>query len=350
MLNLSAPKFPNLLPQRSSRPRTIAMAAYPGVEILDLIGPLEVFSFANVGLLRAGVIDEPTYAIEILAEQAGPVKTLFGVQVVANKAFRDIDTEIDTLMIPGCADISGALTNHELLQWIKQMTPQVRRLASVCTGSFLLADIGLLNDRFATSHWDYCAQLSRRYPAVKVQPDQIFVRDGAVYTSGGITSGIDLALALVEEDWGQELALYVARYLVVFLKRPGGQSQFSAYLTSESGKHQGLIALKAWIMTHLNEDLRVEVLAERVAMSPRNFARLFLAETGMTPAKFVELARLDAARHYLESSELPIETIADKSGFNDPERLRRAFVRHLGVNPQSYRNRFSHTTLTQLGD
>ena len=165
------------------------------------------------------------------------------------------------------------------------------------------------------------------------------MRDGFISTSGGITSGIDLALSMVEEDWGSELALLVARYLVMFLKRPGGQSQFSAYLTSEATRPE-LKDLQAWIMLHLTDDLRVEALAERLCMSPRNFARFFLTETGITPAKFVEMARIDAARHYLGSTKLSIEVVADKSGFGDPERMRRAFIRQLGVNPQSYRDRF----------
>ena len=170
------------------------------------------------------------------------------------------------------------------------------------------------------------------------------MRDGFISTSGGITSGIDLALTMVEEDWGNELALLVARYLVVFLKRPGGQSQFSAYLTSEASRPE-LKELQAWIMLHLTADLRVETLAERMCMSPRNFARFFLTETGMTPAKFVEMARIDAARHYLGSTQQSIEAVADKSGFGDPERMRRAFIRQLGVNPQSYRDRFGFSSL-----
>ena len=186
----------------------------------------------------------------------------------------------------------------------------------------------------------YSDWLARDYPAVKVEADRIFVRDGNIATSGGITSGIDLALSMVEEDWGSELALMVARYLVVFLKRPGGQSQFSAYLLSEAHRPE-LKDLQAWIMMHLTADLRVEVLAARMCMSTRNFSRFFLAETGMTPAKFVEMARIDAARHYLGSTELPIEVVAEKSGFGDAERMRRAFIRQLGLNPQCYRERFS---------
>jgi len=228
-----------------------------------------------------------------------------------------------------------------MMAWIQAMAPRVRRLSSVCTGAFLLAKSGLLDGRRATTHWNYCSQLARDYPSVTVEPDKIFIQDNFIFTSGGITSGIDLALAMLEDDFGPEIALYVARFMVVFLKRPGGQSQFSAYMTSESAKHPDLRNLQAWIMTHVEEDLHVEALAGRVAMSPRNFARLFLSETGMTPAKFVEMARIDAARHYLGSTDLSIEVVADKAGFKDPERMRRAFIRQIGVNPQNYRDRFS---------
>jgi transcriptional regulator GlxA family with amidase domain len=221
------------------------------------------------------------------------------------------------------------------------MASRVRRLASVCTGAFLLAESGLLDGHRATSHWGYCKRLAKDYPSVRVEPDQIFIRDGAISTSGGVTSGIDLALTMVEEDWGRKLALIVAQYLVVFVKRPGGQSQFSAYIPTEASRRPDLRDLQAWIMGHPTEDLGVEILADRMAMSSRNFARTFLSETGMTPAKFVEMARIDAARQHLVSSELPIDVVAEKSGFRAPEQMRRAFLDQLGVNPHDYRARFS---------
>ena len=336
---LSAQSFTVQAQTREPKIKTIAVVAYPGVEILDVAGPLEVFAFANLGLQREDITKEPVYTFKVLAEKPGPITTLSGVQIIANAAYCDCDDDIDTLVIPGGL-YHSALSDPLLIAWIQAMSLRVRRLASVCTGAFLLAESGLLDGRRATTHWNYCNQLARDYPSVTVEPDKIFIRDNFIFTSGGITSGIDLALAMVEDDLGPELALYVARFLVVFLKRPGGQSQFSAYMTSESANHADLRSLQAWIMTHLAEDLQVEALAERVAMSPRNFARLFLAETGMTPAKFVELARIDAARHYLGSTGLSIEAVADKAGFKDPERMRRAFIRQLGVNPQNYRDRF----------
>jgi transcriptional regulator GlxA family with amidase domain len=328
---------PVLAPE--TKQRTIAVVAYPGVEILDVAGPLEVFTFANMKLRIEGIIKERAYTFKVLAEKPGPITTLSGVQIIADEAYRDHDDDIDTLIIPGGL-YDSAINDPLLLAWIQAMSLRVRRLSSVCTGAFLLAESGLLDGRRATTHWNYCNQLARDYPSVTVEPDKIFIRDNFIFTSGGITSGIDLALAMVEDDFGPEIALYVARFLVVFLKRPGGQSQFSAYMISESAKHPDLRNLQAWIMTHLTEDLQVEVLAGRVAMSTRNFARLFLTETGMTPAKFVELARIDAARHYLGSIDLSIEAVADKAGFKDPERMRRAFIRQIGVNPQNYRDRF----------
>ena len=337
---LSAQSFAAQTQARETKVRTIAVLAYPGVEVLDVTGPLEVFAFANMGLQREGITKEPFYSFTVLAEKPGPITSLSGLQIIANGAYCDHDDDIDTLLIPGGL-YETALSDPLLIAWIQVMALRVRRLASVCTGAFLLAESGLLDGRRATTHWNYCNQLARNYPSVTVEPDKIFVQDNFIFTSGGITSGIDLALAMVEEDLGPELALFVARFLVVFLKRPGGQSQFSAYMTSESANHPDLRNLQAWIMTHLVEDLQIETLAERVAMSPRNFARLFLKETGMTPAKFVEMSRIDAARHYLGSSNLSIEAVADKSGFGDPERMRRAFIRQIGINPQSYRDRFS---------
>ncbi len=329
---------------RVAKIRPVGIVTYPGVEIIDLTGPMEVFAFANVGLQRSGVCTEPAYPMQVLAAKPGPVSSSCGLQIIADKAYSDVMDGIDTLLIAGTPDVSCLLCDPALQDWVRTIAPQVRRLASVCTGAFLLAESGLLDGRRATSHWDYCDWLARDYPEVTVEADRIFVRDGSISTSGGITSGIDMALSMVEEDWGSELALMVARYLVVFLKRPGGQSQFSAYLTSEA-THPDLKELQAWIVLHLTEDLRVEALAERMCMSPRNFARFFLTETSMTPAKFVEMARMDAARHYLGSTMLSIEVVADKSGFGDPERMRRAFIRQLGVNPQSYRERFGLSDL-----
>lgn len=336
----SAPSITPVASVRVPKIRPIGIVVFPGAEIIDITGPMEVFAFANIALKSSGICDEPSYPIEVIAAKTGSVTTSCGLQIIANRSYEDIHDGIDTLLIAGTPEVECLLCDPALQVWVKAIAPRVRRMASVCTGAFLLAECGLLNGLRATSHWAYCARLANDYPAIKVEPDRIFVREGNISTSGGITSGMDLALSMVEEDWGGEVALGVARYLVMFLKRPGGQSQFSAYLTSEAIRPE-IKDLQAWIMMHLTKDLRVETLAERLCMSPRNFARLFVAETSMTPAKFVELARIDAARHYLGSSKLSIEAVAEKSGFGDAERMRRAFIRQLGVNPQGYRDRFS---------
>ncbi|MGR9053643.1 MAG: GlxA family transcriptional regulator [Gammaproteobacteria bacterium] len=347
MTNLAfTPKKPLNRPEKV---RKIVFVAYPGVNIIDITGPFDVFTYASHSLQRGGLTREQVYSIEIVSDVPGPVKTMSGLEINANRSYADIDYDIDTLVIPGgIVDISdtpgvafeSVLKNGALLHWINNQGSKVNRLASVCTGAFILAHCGLLDRRRVTTHWEYSSQLKNDYPSLQLEADKIFIRDGNVYTSGGITSGIDLALALLEEDWGQELALYIARWMVVFLKRPGGQSQFSAYLIGDSSARPCFQDLQAWIIEHPAENLHVDTLAERMAMSPRNFARTFLAETGITPAKFVELARIDAARHYLEREQLSIEEVAMRAGFMDPERMRRTFIRHLGVNPQSYRERF----------
>lgn len=320
--------------------RKIGIVVFPGVEILDVTGPSEVFNFANLGAQKQGVTDRNIYTIHLLAEESGSITTMSGLKIITDEIYGEVTTEFDTLIIPG-GDTGKALLNPKLINWITAMSSKVRRMISVCTGAFLLAEAGLLDGLQATTHWHYCQRLTTDYPNVMVEPDQIFIKSGHIFTSGGITSGIDLSLALLEEDWGRDLALFVARFLVVFLKRPGGQSQFSAYLSCEAGQRNDLRELQAWIINHIDIDLKVETLAERVAMSPRNFARLFLLDTGMTPAKFVEMARVDRARYLLETSEESLETVADRTGFKDPERMRRCFIRQLGVNPQNYRQRFS---------
>lgn len=333
--------------------RHIGIFIYPSADILDIAGPAEVFAFANLMLTLQGVVKQPAYVIEVLAEKTGIVTTLMGLQIVATHAYGEANEAFDTLIIAGGFVPAGffqgievgnplMFKNPVLMDWIRTMSTQVRRLASVCTGSFALAESGVLNGLRATTHWDFCQRLALDYPEVIVEPNQIFIQENNIFTSGGITSGIDLALAMVEDDWGHSIALAVARYIVVFLKRQGGQSQFSNYLTTEAINRPDVRALQTWIMAHPTEDHRVDTLAARMCMSPRNFARLFLLETGITPAKYVEMARIDTARHYLESSTLSIETIAEKSGFIDPERMRRSFIRQLGVNPKSYRERFAH--------
>jgi len=316
------------------------MVVFPDVQILDVTGPLEVFARTARWLMDHRRRREPAYTVELLAARRGPVRSSSGLELVVRHSFMEVRGGIDTLLVAGGIGARRAPSDRALVRWLRRIAPRVRRLASVCTGAFLLAEAGLLDGRRATTHWGACRQLAERYPRVAVDPDPIFVRDGRVYTSAGVTAGMDLALALVEEDHGREIALAVARELVMFLKRPGGQSQFSVPLMAQSADLQPLRDLQGWIGEHPGADLSVAALARRAAMSARNFARVFTREVGMTPARFVERARVEAARRRLEESSVGVEVVAAESGFNSAEIMRRAFLRTVRVNPAEYRHRF----------
>jgi transcriptional regulator GlxA family with amidase domain len=320
-------------------PRRIVMAAYAGAETIDVVGPLEVFSAAS-RILEASGTRVPGYRVEIAAETPGPLPMASGLQVVATRTFKGLRGPIDTLIVPGGGGVEVAVRDARYVSWVQKTSPAARRTASVCTGARVLAAAGLLRGKRATTHWRYCDSIASEYPDTVFEPDSIFVRDGNVWTSAGVTAGMDLALALIEDDHGRELALMTARMMVLFLKRPGGQSQFSAQLASQMAERKPLRDLQAWIVEHPEEDLRIEVLARRVAMSPRNFARAFAREVGMTPARFVEQARLGAARRRLEDTTGGVDEIAAVTGFGTAETMRRAFLRGLSVNPSAYRARF----------
>lgn len=329
---------------RSAPTRRVAILAFPDVQVLDVTGPLEVFGRTNRLLQDERQRRSSAYDLTLIAKTAGPVRTSSGLQLVATSSLRDVSREIDTLIVAGGPGAENAASEAAILAWLRRMAPRVRRLASVCTGAFVLAAAGLLDGRRATTHWASCDRLARRYPKIAVDPDPIFVRDGRVYTSAGVTSGMDLALALLEEDFGRAVALQVARRLVLFLRRPGGQSQFSAQLTAQLADREPLRELQGWIADHVRADLSVPALAERVAMSPRNFARVFRRELGMSPARFVELSRVEAARRRLEESADAVDAIADSCGFGTGESMRRAFLRAVSVAPSDYRRRFRSTT------
>jgi len=331
------------LKERAPFPKhRIVFLAYPGVVLLDIAGPLDVFSFADFFLRSAGVTVEPVYSLEIWAREAGPVRTGAGLQILADRSYVGCLEEVDTLIVPGMAGIDLLLQDCALLQWVHSMQPpRVRRLVSVCVGAMVLAAAGCLDGRRAATHWVFCERLARDYPKVTVDPEAIFIREGGVSTSAGVTTGIDLALALVEEDWGQELASLVAKMLVMYLRRSGGQSQYSLPIAAELASRTPLRELQSWILDHLHEPLSLPGLAARAAMSERNFARVFAQECGMTPMKYVESMRLRAALRFLECSDLPIQTIALRCGFGSTERLWRACQRGLRVSPQEYRARFS---------
>jgi transcriptional regulator GlxA family with amidase domain len=257
---------------------------------------------------------------------------------LADRTIHDPDEPIDTLLVagdPSFQELAPAVT-----QWLARRAPETRRYGSICTGVFLLAEAGLLEGKRVTTHWECAEKLRQDYPGLNVDADQIFIREGQLSTAAGVTSGIDLALALVEEDYGRDIALIVARYMVVFLKRPGGQSQFSAHLTAQIADKGPIQAIAEYILTHLRAELSVDTLAGRANMSTRNFSRVFFRDIGATPADFVEAARLDAARRLLEDSAMPLQRIADRCGFADLHSMRRVFRRSLGVGPTDYRATF----------
>jgi transcriptional regulator GlxA family with amidase domain len=325
----------------SSPTRRIVMLAYPDAQMLDVTGPLEIFAAATRRLEADGRSPElPAYSTEIVAPESGPVRMSSGIEIVAARSIRALRGPIDTLMVAGGQGSRRAARNADLIAWLRRVAPRPRRLASVCTGALLLAEAGLLDGKRATTHWAYCDAMAAEYPSVDFDPDPIFVRDGRIYTSAGVTSGIDLALALIEEDHGRALALDVARWMVVFLKRPGGQSQFSAQLVTGLPERDPLRVVQALIVEHPELDHSVEALARRAAMSPRHFARVFSAEVGTTPARFVERARVDAARRALEDSDCGVVGVAEACGFGSAETMRRAFMRNLRVAPADYRGRF----------
>jgi len=320
--------------------RRVVCVAFPDVQVLDVTGPLEVFGRAARLLVEQGKRRDLSYSVEIAGPAAGPIATSSGFSILADRRFRDVRGNVDTLLVAGGRGSSRAAQDRSLLAWLTRIAPRVRRLGSVCTGTFILAAAGLLDGRRATTHWASCERLARTYPRIRVESDPIFIRDGAIYTSAGVTAGMDLALAMVEEDFGRGVALGVARQLVMFLQRPGGQSQFSTQLAVQTTDRQPLRELVGWIADHLDDDLSVPALAARAGMSPRHFARVFAAELQMTPARFVELHRVEAARRRLEESSDGVERVAATCGFGSAEAMRRAFLRTVRVSPADYRNRF----------
>jgi transcriptional regulator GlxA family with amidase domain len=308
-------------------PRTISVLIFPDFQLLDAAGPTAVFDTA------ARECASPSYRLRVIAHTVGPVASSSGVQVVA-ESFSD--APLDTLIVAGGWGTRESSTCPETLAFVRAAGCRARRIASVCSGAFVLAAAGLLDGRRATTHWGRTAELARAYPRVHVEPDCIFTRDGGVWTSAGISAGIDLALALVADDLGEGVAKRTAQQLVVYYRRPGGQSQFSALLETDRPDSRFSPVL-TWARERLGDRLSVGRLADRAAMSPRHFARAFAAETGMTPAKAVERLRLEAARERVEGSTEPIEGIAADTGFRDPERMRRAFLRAFGQPPQSLR-------------
>ncbi|MEV8626826.1 GlxA family transcriptional regulator [Streptomyces sp. NPDC051079] len=315
--------------------RPVLVVLFDDVQSLDVTGPVEVFAGAG---RAAGVPD--AYPVRTASLDGGPVRTHSGLRLLPDTSLAEAVAEgpPHTLLVPG-----GEGTRHPdpaLVDWLRAHGPRAERLVSVCTGALLLAEAGLLDGHRVTTHWLACAQLARRFPAVEVDPDPIFVRDGRLATSAGVTAGIDLALALVEEDLGRDAALTVARHLVVFLRRPGNQAQFSAQLSAQTARREPLREVQHWITEHPDDDLSVEALAARARLSPRHFARAFQAETGTTPGRYVDRVRLEHARRLLEDTGRGVEEVSRAAGYGTPEAMRRAFLKTLGTAPAEYRRRF----------
>ncbi len=307
--------------------RAVGFLIFDGFQILDAAGPIAAFEIAGAHARGA-------YRLSVLARRAGAVASSSGATMTAI-AFAAAP-RFDTLVVAGGLGTYEALKDEAILACLREAARDCRRVASVCSGAFLIAEAGLLDGKRATTHWSRSRQFAQRYPGVRLEPDRIFVRDGKIWSSAGITAGVDLALALIAEDLGEPVAHRVAQQLVVYRRRPGGQSQFSALLEME--RPEGRFGpLLGWARERLDETLTVERLAERAAMSPRNFARRFAEETGVTPARAVERLRVEAARERVEGGRAPIDAIAAETGFGDPERMRRAFLRAYGQPPQALR-------------
>ena len=322
--------------QKLPKSRAVEIVAFPGVQLLDVAGPLQVFASANEWAAK-GNRPKP-YGIRVVAT-GSPLTTTAGLGLMAQPLPGD-KTPVDTLIAAGGSGVHGAAHDRRLVRWLARRARQARRVASICSGAFLLGAAGLLDGRRAVTHWMECADLARRFPAARIETDPIFVQDGGLWTSAGVTAGIDLSLALVEEDVGHAIAIAVARDLVVFLKRPGGQAQFSTTLSLQY-RDGNFDALHSWMAGHLAQNLAVSVLAARVAMSERSFMRHYRASTGQTPARAVEAMRVEAARQLLVSTRAPIKRIAERCGFGSEETLRRSFWRQIATTPHEYRARFA---------
>jgi transcriptional regulator GlxA family with amidase domain len=330
--------LPDRAPEDGAVTRSVVFAVFPLFQLLDLTGPLEVFTEADTLFPDAG---RRRYTTEIVAATAFPVTASCGVAVFPHRTLDAVTGPIDTLVVVGGAGTQQAGHNTELIEWIRDVSHRTRRIVSVCQGAFLLARAGLLDGRRAVTHWAYCDLLQRSFPEVRVEADPIFVRDGDIWTSAGVTAGIDVAMALVEEDHGPQVARAIAKDLVVFVQRSGGQAQFSAQLAAQRPNRDTLREVQDHIAAHLDGDLSVPALAKIATLSERHFSRVFSAETGMTAAAYVEAARVEAAQRLLESTGDGLELIARACGFGTVETMHRSFNRTVRVTPGQYRRHFS---------
>jgi transcriptional regulator GlxA family with amidase domain len=317
-------------------PRTIAIVAMPGVQLLDVSGPLDVFAEANVQARK------DAYRLLIVAKAAGHIRSSSGVRLVPDLIIGDAEVDIDTLLVAGCPNAADVRPDAGVVEWLRRIAPRARRYGSVCSGAFLLAATGLIDGRRVTTHWAVAHHLARHYPAVTVDEDAIHVRDGRLRTAAGVTAGLDLALALVEEDLGRDVAMKVAAQLVMFFKRPGGQMQFSRKGEAAPAGRAALQEVQRWVAANPAANHSIASLAKRADLSPRHFARLFRNEVGITPASWVETTRTAAARRLLEGGQYSPKQVAARCGFADADTLRRAFARRVGVTPSEYRKRYAN--------
>jgi len=325
--------------RKKEKAKVICFVAFDGMHLLDLVGPLDVFSGANVLMERAGGVAH--YQTEVVSPLGQAITASNGAVLDIRKSFKDLKGHSETLIVPGGLDIAGLLeANPEIVQELREKASRFRRICGVCSGTFFLAEAGLLNQKRATTHWAGCEELQRRYPSIRVEPDLIYVREQGISTSAGVTAGIDLALALVEEDLGRKVAMELAKWFVVYLRRPGGQSQFSTQLASQLIESEPIQRLLSWIDNNLAEDLSIELLAEKMHYSPRHFIRIFNKEVGLSPSQYLLKLRLEKAKKQLEETTRGMKEIAGRSGFGSFETLRRNFAVKFGITPGEYRERF----------
>lgn len=322
-----------------SKRRKIALVGYPGVQSLDLTGPLEVFSMAN----RFG--DPKGYEVILASPEGGMVVCNSGLELAGSVPLSELPNDLDTILIAGGNEAAlREVAQERVLEWLRLRSQTTRRLGSVCSGALILASSGVLDGRRATTHWDYCERMRNLRPAVRIEPDAIFVADPPFYTSAGVTAGIDLCLSLVEADQGPQVALAIARNLVLFMRRPGGQTQYSAGLNVQAAATPRIRQLIAEVTADPCGDLSVPQLADRAAMSERTFSRVFQKETGVSPAAFVEMARVNRSKAFLETSDWPMARVAERAGFGSVEGLHRSFNKRVGITPGEYRQRFGHVS------
>jgi transcriptional regulator GlxA family with amidase domain len=331
--------LPVALPPKERR-RRVVIVVIPGATPMEFIGPMEFLGEANFMLDHSDRSDLG-YDIEMVTTQPGVVYERQGLKIVVDKPYHELRGKIDTLIFQPIDYDERCIHDKRFISWVGRIATRVRRIATVCIGTYILAEAGVLDGRRATTHWAACDDFARRYPRVKLDPDPIYIKDGNVYTSAGASSGLDLTLALIEEDFGSELALRVAQGMVMYLRRPGSQAQFSVHMTQPQPEEHKLQQLLSYIADNLERDLNVEALADRAGMSARNFARVFGRTVGMPPGRFIEQSRLERARQLLEQSDLSISQISTRCGYGTTEGMRLAFDRNLNVAPREYRRRFS---------